>query len=141
VTEVVPNALQLSMQPADAVVQVGKEFRVDVIGKHVLGLETETFALDFDPKILEFRDAAQGEVLGTEAGKAAVVVAPHATEGTIELRLHRSTSATKDEGRLLRLTFLAKAPGVSSLRLMGAKHAGIEGSEEAAEAKGVVRVR
>jgi general secretion pathway protein D len=141
VTEVVPTGLELSIQPADAVVQAGKEFRVDVLAKHVLGLETETLALDFDPHIIEFRDAAQGEVLGTEAGKAAVAVAPHSTEGVVELRLHRSTSATKDEGRLLRLTFLAKAPGVSSLHLLGAKHAGAEGSEDAAEAKGVVRVR
>jgi hypothetical protein len=39
------------------------------------------------------------------------------------------------------MTFLAKAPGVSSVHLLGAKHAGVEGSEEAAEAKGVVRVR
>ncbi len=141
ITEVVPTGLQLSIQPADTVAQVGKEFRVDVMGKHVLGLETETFVLDFDPQVVEFRDAAQGEVLGAESGKAAVVVAPHSTDGVVELRLHRSASATKDEGRLLRLTFLAKAPGVSAVHLLGAKHAGVEGSEEATEAKGVVRVR
>ena len=141
ITEVIPTELQLSIQPADTVVQVGKEFRVDVMGKHVLGLESETFILDFDPQVVEFRDATQGDVLGTESGKAAVVVAPHSTDGVVELRLHRSTSATKDEGRLLRLTFLAKAPGVSGVHLLGAKHAGVEGSEEATEAKGVVRVR
>ena len=141
ITEVVPTGLQLSIQPADTVAQVGKEFRVDVMGKHVLGLETETFVLDFDPQVVEFRDAAQGEVLGAESGKAAVVVAPHSTDGVVELRLHRSASATKDEGRLLRLTFLAKAPGVSAVHLFGAKHAGVGGSEEATEAKGVVRVR
>ena len=77
---------------------MGKEFRVDVLAKHVLGLETETLALDFDPHIIEFRDAAQGEVLGTEAGKAAVAVAPHSTEGVVELRLHRSRVRPRTKG-------------------------------------------
>ena len=80
-----------------------------------------------------------GEVLGAEAGKAAVAVT--AGEGGVELRLHRSTSATKDDGRLLRLTFLAKAPGVSPVRLQLVKHGSVEGPEGATEAKGVVRVR
>ncbi|HVG01829.1 MAG TPA: hypothetical protein VM842_03020, partial [Nitrospira sp.] len=133
--------LQLSIQPADVIVPLGKEFRVDVLAIQAQSLDTETFALDFDPRVIEFRDAAQGEVLGAEAGKAAVAVAPHTTDGMIELRLHRSTSATKDEGRLLRLTFLAKAPGVSTVHLSEAKHAGTDVSEDAVEARGVVRVR
>lgn len=141
VLEPVPMTLQLSIQPADAAVQTGKEFRVDVMAKNVHGLDTETFTLDFDPKIIEFRDAAEGEVLGTEAGKAAVAVAPQSADGVVELRLHRSVSATKEDGRLLRLTFVAKAPGVSPLRLQAAKHDGPDGPEGVGEAKGVVRVR
>jgi general secretion pathway protein D len=112
-----------------------------VLAKQAQSLDTETFALDFDPRVIEFRDAAQGEVLGAEAGKAAVAVTPHTTDGTIELRLHRSTSATKEEGRLLRLTFLAKAPGVSTVHLSEAKRAGVDVSDDAVEARGVVRVR
>jgi len=112
---------------------------MDVLAKQVQGLDMETFALEFDPKILEFRDATLGEVLGAEAGKAAVAVT--SGEGGVELRLHRSTSATKDDGRLLRLTFLAKAPGVSPVRLQLVKHGSLDGPEGASEAKGVVRVR
>jgi general secretion pathway protein D len=120
---------------------MNKELRVDVLATQARGLDTETFTLEFDPKILEFRDATLGEVLGTEAGKAAVTATPSATEGLIELRLHRSASATKDEGRLLRLTFLAKSPGVSSLRLQMAKHDDLDSPEGTGEAVGVVRVR
>ena len=140
-TDATPADLQLSIQPADVIVPLGKEFRVDVMAKQAQALDTETFALDFDPRVIEFRDAAQGEVLGAEAGKAAVAVAPHTTDGIVELRLHRSTSATKEEGRLLRLTFLAKAPGVSTVHLLEAKHSGVDVSEEVVEARGVVRVR
>ena len=140
-TDASPADLQLSIQPADVIVPLGKEFRVDVLAKQAQALDTETFALDFDPRVIEFRDAAQGEVLGAESGKAAVAVAPHTTDGIVELRLHRSTSATKEEGRLLRLTFLAKAPGVSTVHLLEAKHSGVDVSEEVVEARGVVRVR
>jgi len=105
------------------------------------GFDTETFTLEFDPKILEFRDATLGEVLGTEAGKAPVAATSSSAEGIVELRLHRSATATKDEGRLLRLTFLAKSPGVSPVRLQMAKHPGQDVPEGTGEASGVVRVR
>lgn len=131
----------LSLQPADVTVQTEKEVRVDVMAAHAQGFDTETLTLEFDPKILEFRDATLGEVLGTEAGKAPVAATSSLTDGLVELRLHRSASATKDDGRLLRVTFLAKTPGVSTVRLHTAKHAGPEPSPAPVEATGVVRVR
>lgn len=110
-SDVASPRLQLSIQPPDATVQMEKEIRVDVVATQAHGFDTETFTLEFDPKILEFRDATLGEVLGTEAGKAPVAATSSVTEGIVELRLHRSATATKEEGRLLRLTFLAKSPG------------------------------
>lgn len=91
-------------------VQVDKEVRVDVMAAHAQGFDTETLTLEFDPKVLEFRDATLGEVLGTEAGKAPVAATSSLADGVVELRLHRSAGATKDDGRLLRVTFLAKTP-------------------------------
>ena len=135
------SEMHLSIQPADATVQMEKEFRVDVLATQAHGFDTETFTLEFDPKILEFRDATLGEVLGTEAGKAPVAATSSSAAGVVELRLHRSPSATKDDGRLLRLTFLAKSPGVSPVRLQMAKHAGHDIPEGTGEASGVVRVR
>lgn len=141
VLEPIPLSLALTIQPADTVVQVGKEFHLDVMAKHVQGLDTETFTLDFDPQVIEFREAAEGEVLGTEGGKAAVAVASQSPDGVVELRLHRSATATKEDGRLLRLTLMAKAPGVTPLRLQATKRDGVGTSEGMGEAKGVVRVR
>ena len=140
-SDVTSPRLHLSMQPADATVQMDKEIRVDVLATQAQGFDTETFTLEFDPKILEFRDATLGEVLGIEAGKAPVAATSSMAEGIVELRLHRSATATKDEGRLLRLTFLAKSPGVSPVRLQMAKHPGQEIPEGSGEASGVVRVR
>ena len=135
------QGLQLSLQPADVTVQVDKEVRVDVMAAHAQGFDTETLTLEFDPKVLEFRDATLGEVLGTEAGKAPVAATSSLADGVVELRLHRSAGATKDDGRLLRFTFLAKTPGVSTVRLHTAKHTGADTSQEPVDVTGVVRVR
>lgn len=140
-SDVASPRLHLAMQPADATVQMDKEIRVDVLATQAQGFDTETFTLEFDPKILEFRDATLGEVLGIEAGKAPVAATSSMADGIVELRLHRSATATKDEGRLLRLTFLAKSPGVSPVRLQMAKHPGQDIPEGSGEASGVVRVR
>ena len=135
------QGLQLSLQPADVTVQVDKEVRVDVMAAHAQGFDTETLTLEFDPKVLEFRDATLGEALGTEAGKAPVAATSSLADGVVELRLHRSAGATKDDGRLLRVTFLAKTPGVSTVRLHTAKHTGADTSQEPVDVTGVVRVR
>ena len=135
------QGLQFSLQPADVTVQVDKEVRVDVMAAHAQGFDTETLTLEFDPKVLEFRDATLGEVLGPEAGKAPVAATSSLADGVVELRLHRSAGATKDDGRLLRVTFLAKTPGVSTVRLHTAKHSGADTSQEPVDVTGVVRVR
>ena len=135
------QGLQFSLQPADVTVQVDKEVRVDVMAAHAQGFDTETLTLEFDPKVLEFRDATLGEVLGPEAGKAPVAATSSLADGVVELRLHRSAGATKDDGRLLRVTFLAKTPGVSTVRLHTAKHTGADTSQEPVDVTGVVRVR
>jgi general secretion pathway protein D len=137
-----PPGLQLAIQPADAAVQLGKEFRVDVMAKGVQGLATESLKLEFDPKIVEFRDATEGEALTAEAGKAAVTIVSQTTEGVVELQLHGIGHAAKQEGRLLQLTFVAKTTGVSPIHVQGVRQpVSDKGGQEPVEAKGVVRVR
>jgi len=132
---------QLSLQPTDVTVQIDKEVRLDVMAAHAQAFDTETLTLEFDPKILEFRDATLGEVLGAEAGKAPVAATSSLPAGLVELRLHRSAGVTQEEGRLLRLTFLAKTPGVSTVRIHTGKRGAAETPDAPVEVTGVVRVR
>ncbi len=132
---------ELMIKPADAVVPVGKEFQIEVTAKRIQDLDLELMKLEFDPKVLEFRDASEGELLGGESGKAPVAVPSQSIDGGVELRLHRTGKSAKDEGRLLRLTFAAKAPGVSTLRLHPIQTEEAKPGEQPVEAKGVVRVR
>ncbi|MBX3234615.1 MAG: hypothetical protein KF814_00565 [Nitrospiraceae bacterium] len=132
---------ELMIRPADAVVPVGKEFQIEVNAKRIQDLDLELMKLEFDPKVLEFRDASEGELLGAETGKAPVAVPSQSIDGGVELRLHRTGKGAKEEGRLLRLTFAAKAPGVSTLRLHPIRTEDAKPGEQPVEAKGVVRVR
>lgn len=67
--DLVPLELQLAIQPADVTAQMNKELRVDVLATQARGLDTETFTLEFDPKILEFRDATSARCWGPKPVK------------------------------------------------------------------------
>ncbi len=132
---------QLSVQPADAAVQVGKELRIDVFARKAHGLTGEIVTLAFDPHVLEFREAAEGELMGAGRGKAAVAVKSRASNGEMELRLHRPPALSRSEGQLLSLVFVAKAPGVSPVNVMLSGESGDRNAANVGAAKGVVRVR
>ncbi|HJR76027.1 MAG TPA: secretin N-terminal domain-containing protein [Nitrospiraceae bacterium] len=132
---------QLSVQPADAAVAVGKEFRLDVFAEKARGITGETVKLAFDPHVMEFRGAAGGELMGGGRGKATVSVKSRSSDGQMELRFRRSGSLLKNEGQLISLTFVAKAPGVSPVRVTLPGESGEREAVDLASGKGVVRVR
>jgi hypothetical protein len=132
---------QLSVQPADTAVAVGKDFRIDVIARKAMGITGETVKLAFDPQVMEFREAVEGELLGVARGKAGVGVTSRAVNGEVELRFHRPSALIKTEGRLLSLVFIAKAPGVSPVEVTLGEHSGELDAAHSAAGKGFVRVR
>jgi general secretion pathway protein D len=132
---------QLSVQPADAAVQVGKELRIDVFARKAHSLTGEIVKLAFDPHVLEFREAAEGELMGSGRGKAAVAVKSRASNGEMELQFHRPSVFSRSEGQLLSLIFVAKAPGVSPVNVMLTGESGDRNVANVGAAKGVVRVR
>jgi hypothetical protein len=132
---------QLSVQPADAAVQVGKEFRIDVFARKAHAITGEIVKLMFDPQVVEFREAAEGELMGAARGKAAVAVKSRASDGEMELRFRRLSTSSKSEGQLLSLIFVAKAPGVSPVNVTLPGEAGGPGAANVGAGKGIVRVR
>ncbi len=130
---------QLAIQPADVAVPVGKEFKIDVMARRARGIVDEALKLAFDPRVVEFREAAEGELLGGMRKK--VDITSHSTDGSVVLRLHRPSTMTGNEGRLLSLTFVAKAPGVSPVRVTMGDATAQEQSDPPRSGNGVVRVR
>ena len=130
-----------TVEPADAAVPVGKEFRIDIFAEKARAITGETMKLFFDPKIVEFRDAAGGELMGTGQGKTGVAVKSRSSDGEMELRFRRMSGPFRNEGQLLSLTFMAKAPGVSPVRVILPEEPGGRESADLTGGKGIVRVR
>jgi general secretion pathway protein D len=132
---------RLSVQPADAAVPVGKEIRIDVFAEKARGITGETMKLFFDPKVVAFREAAAGELIGGRHGKAALAVKSRSSDGEMELRFRRMSSPLRNEGQLVSLTFVAKAPGVSPVRVLLSGESGDRDAADPAGGRGIVRVR
>jgi general secretion pathway protein D len=132
---------QLSMQPADAAVPVGRRFTIDVFVERARGITGDTLKVAFDPHVLEFREAAPGELMGAGRAKSAVMVKSRSSEGEMELRFRRPPALLKSGGQFMSLTFVAKAAGVSPVQATLPGDSGGDEGGEPASGKGVVRVR
>jgi general secretion pathway protein D len=133
----------LSVRPPDAVASLGQPTTVELLVDNVEGLVESNLTITYDPKILEFREAQEGEFL--KRGRAATMsVDVNPVAGTVALQLRRAEGdpGTSGGGVLASLTFLGKAPGVSQIGLEAPRlvSAG-KGVLAAQSSQGVLRVR
>jgi general secretion pathway protein D len=137
------NSAILSVRPPDAVAALGQPTTVELLVDNVEGLVESNLTITYDPKILEFREAQEGEFL--KRGRAATMsVDVNPVAGTVALQLRRAEGdpGTSGGGVLASLTFLGKAPGVSQIGLEAPRlvSAG-KGVLAAQSSQGVLRVR
>ncbi|HXF93519.1 MAG TPA: secretin N-terminal domain-containing protein [Nitrospiraceae bacterium] len=132
----------LSLKPSDLTAQVGRPLRLDVMAAHLPPLQNGQLTLRYDPHVLEFQSAAEGDLLKQGERGARVTAAADSREGTVELTLLRPTTPLAGNGVLVIVTFLAKSPGVSPLyvEMPGGSQQNPTG-ERLAVGQGVVRVR
>lgn len=132
-TELATPGPVLKVKPEEAVVQVGKEVRMAIVDGRIRAAVESSFRLEYDPKILEFKGLDDAQLLSPSAttdGNRA---------GTIMFQLAHPDQRPP---RTLNLTFVAKAVGVSPIRV------GLSDSDSTADeassrvtGSGVVRVR
>jgi general secretion pathway protein D len=108
----------LSFLPADRTAAVGEEIRLDVLVANVEDLVEGTLTVSYNPKVLEFRQAFEGEFLKRE-GTATVVTAANPATGTVVVQLGRGEGAkgVSGTGVLATLAFVAKEPGSSPVAI------------------------
>src|SRR5213593_1451117 len=108
----------LSLLPADRTASVGEEIRLDVLVTNIEDLAEGTLTISYDPKVLEFRQAFEGEFLKRE-GAASVTTAANPATGTVAVRLMRAEGAkgVSGTGVLATLAFVAKEPGASPVAI------------------------
>jgi general secretion pathway protein D len=113
-----PHLGVLSFLPPDRTAAVGEEIRLDVMVANIEDLAEGTLTISYDPKVLEFRQAFEGEFLKRE-GTATVVTAANPATGTVAVRLTRGEGAkgVSGAGVLATLAFVAKEAGSSPVAI------------------------
>jgi general secretion pathway protein D len=113
-----PTLGVLSILPPDRTASVGEEIRLDVLVTNIMDLAEGTLTVSYDPKVLEFRQAFEGEFLERE-GTATVVTAANPATGTVVVQLTREAGAkgVSGAGVLATLAFVAKEPGSSPVAI------------------------
>jgi general secretion pathway protein D len=112
------RAALLSVRPLDGIGAVGQETTVDLLVSDVESLAESAFTITYDPRILEFRQARDGEFLKRN-GTAIISVSadPGVGRVTVQLRRGETDQGVTGGGVLASLVFVGKAPGVSPIAI------------------------
>jgi general secretion pathway protein D len=125
----------LAIQPDESAVQTGREVKLAILDGRISAEDQSLFRVEFDPKILQFKRLGEAEMVSPSEG----LPSPSGDQdGSFVFRLARPSQRAP---RTVSVTFLAKAPGVSPVRV---EFAGSDGQGEASRPEvgtGVVRVR
>jgi general secretion pathway protein D len=125
----------LAIRPDEAAVQFGKEIKLSIVDGRLNASDQNLFKLEYDPKILQFKRLGEAELVSPSG------VSPgdqNSAVGTVAFRLARPAQRAP---RSVSVVFVAKAPGVSPIRV---ELVGSDGDGRAASSEigtGVVRVR
>ncbi|MBX3320243.1 MAG: hypothetical protein KF890_10220 [Nitrospira sp.] len=124
----------LEVKPDDAVVQTGKEVRLVVVDARIRASGADTYKLEYDPEILEFKELGDAKLLPrgemTDRDRAGI------------LRFEQAHPDQRSP-RAMNLIFVGKAPGVSPVRVELSSSDFVSAAEASSKitGAGVVRVR
>jgi general secretion pathway protein D len=134
-----PVAVVASIRPEESVVQTGKEFKLTINDERLRPTAEGVFQLQYDPQVLEFRTLLNGKVVQSD-GKGEQTSGSLETQvGTVAFKVAPSVRQTG--GRTVTVTFFAKAPGVSPVRVALVDSSAESSTVSTQEGKGIVRVR
>jgi general secretion pathway protein D len=125
----------LLVRPDEASITVGKEVKLAIVDGRLRASEDNVFRLEYDPKVLQFKrlvDADLVRQVDPVSGENA------RSDGTLAFRLTRPSQTAP---RSVTVTFLAKAPGVSPVRVEVDGVSGESTGSASEVGTGVVRVR
>jgi general secretion pathway protein D len=125
----------LLVRPDEASIAVGKEIKLAIVDGRLHASEDNVFRLEYDPRVLQFKrlvDADLVRQVDPVSGESA------SSDGTLAFRLTRPSQPAP---RSVTVTFLAKAPGVSPVRVEVDGVSGESTGSSSEVGTGVVRVR
>lgn len=128
-----------SIRPEESVIRTGQEFKLDINDERLRPTSEGVFQLQYDPQVLELRTLLNGEVIQSEDTGGQASGSSETQAGTVSFKI--APSARQAGGRNVTVTFYAKAPGVSPLRVAMVGVAAGSPTASLQEGKGIVRVR
>ena len=138
-TPMAPVMAVASIRPEESVIQMGQEFKLTINDERLRPTAEGVFQLQYDPQVLEFKTLLNGEVIQS-AGKGEQASGSKETQvGTVAFKV--APSERQAGGRTVTVTFYAKAPGVSPVRVALVDSSAQSSTVSTQEGKGIVRVR
>ena len=128
-----------SIRPEESVIRTGQEFKLAINDERLRSTSEGVFQLQYDPQVLELRTLLNGEVIQSEDAGSQEIGSSEAQAGMVSFKI--APSARQVGGRTVTVTFYAKAPGVSPLRVALVGVAAGSPTASLQEGKGIVRVR
>ncbi|HTL62251.1 MAG TPA: secretin N-terminal domain-containing protein [Nitrospira sp.] len=127
-----------SVLPNDSVVEVGKEVKIAIHDERLRPDKEGIFQLQYDSSVLDFRALTDADVIHMDPGDSA---ASAVAEAFVAFRVKASAPHGSTGARKVTARFLAKAPGVSPIRVALANSDGEVAAGGPPDGKGIVRVR
>jgi hypothetical protein len=132
----------LALRPAELTGFVGQEVRLDLTADNIQGLNESTVTIVYDPQVVEFRRAIEGELLKRDAANASVTLSADPTSGRTQLQLKRQGPALSGSGVLASLIFQGKKVGLSAVNILQPVVTGTESkATPVSVVRGQIRVR
>jgi general secretion pathway protein D len=128
-----------SIKPDASVIQMGKEFKLAINDERLRPTAEGVFQLQYDPQVLEFRKLLNGEVIQADGVGGQASNSPETQVGMVAFKV--APSVRQAGGRTVTVTFYAKAPGVSPVRVALVDSTAESSKAPLQEGKGIVRVR
>ena len=127
-----------SVKPSESIVAVGKEFKLAIQDERLKPDKNGIFQLQYDPNVLDLKALVDAELIQFDQGE---LPTSDMAEAVVAFRVGPSAPRAANGGRTVTARFMAKAPGVSPIRVALMDGNGESQAGATPDGKGIVRVR
>ena len=116
-------AAVLDLKPAETAVAVGQEARLEMSIAGVKDLYGAIITLSYDPKMVDFKSAAEGSILKKDNQQTSFLFSNNLKAGTVDIYITRigDVGGVEGSGGLCSVVFQAKSAGTSQIQFKSAK--------------------
>ena len=121
--EAAPAVAMVGLLPDAVETQIGQDLRFDLTVTNVKDLYGAIITLNYDPKVVDFKSAAEGQFLKRDGQQTSFLFSNNIKAGTVDLYITRigDVGGVAGGGSLCTVAFQAKAAGTSAITFKSIK--------------------